>query len=47
MQIRTSVIRYFYVILTIEYVSGILVMIQCHFQGQMKVEWVKIWLFNK
>ena len=36
MQIRTSVIRYFYVILSIEYVPGILLMIRGHFQGQFE-----------
>ena len=34
MQMR-SVIRHFYVILTIEYVSGILLIIQGDYQGQM------------
>ena len=47
MQIRTSVIRYFYVILSIEYVSGILLVIRDHFQGQFEGRIRKYMIFQK
>ena len=47
MQIGTRVTRHYYVILTGEYVCSIILMIQCHFQGQKVNLNVKFAIFFK